>query len=100
MIEKNIWLWDNNVFYKEFWENFDDVVLILHWWWWSSDSWLKVWEVLETHDYRVIIPDLPWFWKTKLKKWFTIDDYSNLINDFVEKLSLKNIILWGHSNWW
>ncbi len=75
-------------------------IIILHWWWGSSQSWLAVWEILLQSWFNVIIPDLPWFWKTKLNKVFDLDEYAIVIEEFIKKLKLKNIILWWHSNWW
>ncbi len=51
-----------------------------------------------TKGYRLIIPDLPGSGKSnKLDKDNTLDDYANWMNDFLEKLSLNNITLVGHS---
>ena len=88
--------------YKDFWEkksNFWDI-LILHWWWGKSDSWVEVAELLSKKWFRVIVPDLPGFGKTKMSKIYNLSDYSQVIEEFVKKLKLENIILWGHSNWW
>lgn len=74
--------------------------LILHWWWWKSDSWIKVWNILEKFWYNSIIPDLPWFWKTKLTRIFTLEDYASTLEQFYKKLDLKDFILLWHSNWW
>jgi pimeloyl-ACP methyl ester carboxylesterase len=92
----------NNICYKEFTPNgkVKNTILILHWWWWSSDSWIKVWELLAKNWYAIIVPDLPWFWKTKLEKVLNLDDYSDIVLWFVRNLWIKNFILWWHSNWW
>jgi pimeloyl-ACP methyl ester carboxylesterase len=98
MIEKVIninWL---NINYKEFWENSLEVFLILHGWWWNSDSWIKVWELIEKEWFKVIIPDLPWFWKTILEKVFILDNYAEIIESFVKKLWLNEVFLLWHSN--
>lgn len=102
MVETFAKLWKLKVNYKEFWDkkaNFWDV-LILHWWWWKSDSWLKFSNKLSKKWFRIIVPDLPWFWKTKITKTYNLSDYAQVIEEFVKKLKLENIILWGHSNWW
>lgn len=75
-------------------------IVILHGWWWSSQSWLEIWELLFQSWYNVIIPDLPWFWKTKLEKVFDLEEYAIVIEKFIKELWLKNIILWWHSNGW
>lgn len=76
-------------------------LLILHWWGWSSDSWLEVWEMLSKNWFNVYIPDLPWFWETKLNKIYTLDDYAFFVEELIKKLNIKDelIIMW-HSNWW
>jgi len=75
-------------------------LIILHWWWGSSESWNDFWEKLFDFWYNIIIPDLPWFWKTEIDKIYKLDDYAEIIEDLVKKLKLDNIILWWHSNWW
>ena len=77
-----------------------DTIVILHWWGWSSQSWLTVWELLFQSWFNVIIPDLPWFWKTKLEKVFDLNEYASVVEEFIKELWLVNIILWWHSNWW
>ncbi len=77
-----------------------ETIVILHGWWWSSQSWLIAWELLFQNWFNVIIPDLPGFWKTKLNKVFDLDEYAIVIEEFIKKLWLNNIILWWHSNWW
>ena len=98
MQEKKIW----NTNYKDFVPegNIKDTILILHWWWWSSESWLQIWEILENNWFRVIVPDLPWFWETPLTSVFTLDLYKDFVVEFAKSLWLNDFILWGHSNWW
>ena len=81
-------------------EDNENTIVILHWWGWSSQSWLSMWELLFQSWFNVIIPDLPWFWKTKLKKVFDLEEYAIVVENFIKELWLKNIILWWHSNWW
>lgn len=91
----------NNIFYEKFeCKNPKNTIIILHWWWWSSQSWLGIAKKLQENNYNVIIPDLAWFWKTKLEKIYNLDDYAEDIENFVNSLELKNFILWWHSNWW
>lgn len=78
----------------------ENTIVILHWWWWSSQSWLQVWELLFQSGFNVIIPDLPWFWKTAINHVFELDDYASVVEEFILELWLKNIILWWHSNGW
>ena len=81
-------------------ENNQFTFLILHGWGGSSDSWIEVWEKLFENWFNVIIPDLPWFWKTEIISSLTLDDYAKIIENFAEKLKLKDIILAWHSNGW
>ena len=93
---------ENLEIHYEDWINNENTntIIILHWWWWSSQSWLSVWEILFSRWYNVIIPDLPWFWKTKLNKVHDLDEYATIVEEFIKDLGLDNIILWWHSNWW
>ncbi len=73
-------------------------LLILHGWGGSSDSWLKVQKLVALAKYRVIVPDLPGFGKTRtpLRPW-SVTDYSNFVLKLTEKLELQNFYLLGHS---
>lgn len=87
--------------YKDFIsDNNKYTFLILHGWGWSSKSWLEVWELLFKSWFNVIIPDLPWFWETKINKIFDLNDYAKTIEKFIETHKIKNIILMWHSNGW
>lgn len=59
-----------------------------------------VWKLLFEAWFDLIIPDLPGFWKTKINKVYELEDYANIIEQFIKELDLKNIILWWHSNGW
>jgi len=87
--------------YKEFINNNNsETIVILHGWGWSSNSWITIWELLSQNGFDVIIPDLPWFWETKLNYVFTIDEYAKVISEFLKEKKIDNFILWWHSNWW
>jgi pimeloyl-ACP methyl ester carboxylesterase len=102
MLEKEIKIWNFLINYKEFFNNKDSQnILILHGWQGSSDSWVEVGKKLKNANYNVIIPDIPCASKnTDCKKIFSLEEYAILIEKFLEKLKLNNIILWWHSNWW
>ncbi len=100
MQEKQIKIWTYNINYKEYWPEHDQAIVILHGWWWESDSWMQLGELLSNNNFKVIIPDLPWFWKTEIKSVFTLDDYALLIENFIKELKIDELILWWHSNWW
>lgn len=73
-------------------------VLILHGWGGSSDSWLKVQEILADNGYNVICPDFPGFGKTKTpSSIWGIDDYVKLVFDFTNSQNLDKFFLIGHS---
>lgn len=74
------------------------VILILHGWGSSSDSWIRVQEILVSKGYKVIIPDFPGFGKSKtpLNAW-GVDDYVNWLNSFLLSQKLEKFFLIGHS---
>lgn len=98
MLEKKVEISWLDVNFKEFW-TWEKHFLILHWWWWSSDSWIRISEML-SWNYKVFVPDLPWFWKTLLNRAYQVDDYSDFVADFIQKIWIKNYVLLWHSNWW
>ncbi|MCD6528470.1 alpha/beta hydrolase [bacterium] len=74
------------------------VILILHGWGGSSDSWVRVQEILAQQGYKVISPDLPGFGKSEapFEPWGVID-YANWLNKFVNFLNIKNFFILAHS---
>jgi pimeloyl-ACP methyl ester carboxylesterase len=105
MQENKLIIWKLNINYKVFWElkKGNNNIVILHGWWGSSDSWIRVWELLNSIGYNIIVPDLPGFWKTKLNNALTLDDYAIIVENFINELSViwkEWIILWWHSNGW
>ena len=95
----------------EFFENENknsDIILILHGWQGASSSWTETWKMLSQNWYHVIIPDIPCASKlTKCNDVYSLDDYAEIIEKFIEdlkdkysELNFDNLILWGHSNWW
>ncbi|TFG35645.1 MAG: alpha/beta hydrolase [Parcubacteria group bacterium] len=73
-------------------------VLILHGWGGSSDSWIEVEEFLVKKNYLVVAPDLPGFGKSSPppEPW-GIQDYSDFVFSFTEKLKMDSFFLLGHS---
>ena len=76
-------------------------ILILHGWGGSSDSWMKVQEIVSKEGYQVIVPDFPGFGKSKTPPipW-GIKDYTDFVNEFIEKTcgeSVEPFFLLGHS---
>ncbi|WP_425529191.1 alpha/beta fold hydrolase [Leptospira stimsonii] len=51
-------------------------------------------------DYRILIPDIPGFGKSKLpdlKYLYQVDVFGDLIYEAIRKMSLENLVLGGHS---
>ncbi|MBM9579264.1 alpha/beta hydrolase [Leptospira sp. 201903070] len=51
-------------------------------------------------DYRILIPDIPGFGKSKLpdlKYLYQVDVFGDLIYEAIRKMDLKNLVLGGHS---
>lgn len=99
MQEKTLLLGKEKINYKIY-ESTKNVVdiLIIHWWWGKSDSWTDVADILFEKWYNVIVPDLPWFWKTEITKVYTLNDYAQTLEEFCKKLKLEQCVVWGHSN--
>jgi len=96
MQEKIIFINDLKVNYKI--SGLGPMILILHGWGGSSDSWLKVQEILAKNGFQVIVPDFPGFGKseTPLIPW-GIKEYTDFVLDFVNCLNIDNFFLLGHS---
>jgi len=73
-------------------------VLLLHGWGGSIQTMMPIYNVLKDKC-RVIAIDLPGFGESDIPKaaWNSYD-YAQFIKKFIEKLGLKNIILFGHSH--
>ncbi len=72
-------------------------LLFLHGWCINKDYWRNQLDYF-SKDYKVIAIDLPGFGKSSAKRddW-TIEQYANDIESFINELSLENIIVIGHS---
>lgn len=72
-------------------------ILILHGWGGSSDSWIKIINILEK-EFLVVCPDFPGFGKSQppLFSW-NLDDFVSWLKKFIENINLKNFFLLGHS---
>lgn len=72
-------------------------LLILHGWGGSSDSWVKVIEILKK-NFFVICPDLPGFGKSQTPKTaWDLKDFAIWLKNFVDFLKIENFFLLGHS---
>jgi len=96
MIEKEIYINDLKTNYKVAGEG--QPVLILHGWGGSSDSWVKVIEILTQNNFKVFCPDLPGFGKSNPPKFsWGVIDYVNWIKSFIDSLNLTDFYLISHS---
>lgn len=98
MDEKFIEILGLNTRYLETSASDSTPVLILHGWGSSLASWREVAEVFERAGKKVMIPDLPGFGETKEPPMpWSVSDYINFLENFLEKLRISKFILAGHS---
>jgi len=100
-MEKTIKVGELNIHYQAFGETLlpaNRRVLILHGWGSKSDRWQTTAKLLAGREYEVIILDLPGFGQSDCpQKVWDLNDYSNFVNEFTEKLALDEFYLLGHS---
>ena len=74
-----------------------DVVLLLHGWGANLKSFANLINLLKS-KYRVLAIDYPGFGESdKLKTSFCVDDYCDIVVEFLKKLTVEKLILVGHS---
>lgn len=74
------------------------VVLFLHGWGSNSTLWFQSTERLQNEGFDLYYLDLPGFGKSQNpKEAFSMQDYSYVVLEFMEKLDLRNVHLVGHS---
>ena len=96
METRNIYINDLKIHYKIAGKG--QPILILHGWGSSSNSWVRVQEILAQNNFQVIVPDLPGFGKSDLPKTpWNIDAYVNFVKTFCDKMRLNSFNLIGHS---
>ncbi|MBQ8901521.1 MAG: alpha/beta hydrolase [Bacilli bacterium] len=82
----------------EFTDNKSDITLILLHGWGQNIEMMKPIGDKYKDNFNILILDLPGFGKSEEPPFsWTIDDYVELVHDFVKKLKLKRIVLIGHS---
>lgn len=97
-MEKTIKIDGLNINYKIIGEPRRGGVLILHGWGSKSDRWQTTAKLLSGRGFEVIIPDLPGFGQSDSpQRIWNLNDYSNFVNEFTEKLALDEFYLLGHS---
>lgn len=73
-------------------------LIFLHGWGVDSQTWLTLLNQLKNKLYALYFIDLPGFGQSQTpQKDFYLDDYVNVVENFVKKLDRKNIVLIGHS---
>ena len=73
-------------------------LLILHGWGSRSENWIKVAKPISEKGIKVIIPDLPGFGQSdRPKEAWSLDDYSDFVQEFAKSLGLERFSLLGHS---
>ena len=86
---------DYNINYID--EGSGDAVLLLHGWGSNIKSFAALISLLKT-KYRVLAIDYPGFGESdKLKTSFCVDDYCDIVVEFLKKLNIEKVILVGHS---
>jgi len=71
--------------------------LILHGWGRGLVSWIEIQDELSKY-FKVITLDLPGFGKSDMPPvGWAVQDYSQFISDFIEKIGIDNFCLLGHS---
>ena len=86
---------DYNINYID--EGSGDAVLLLHGWGSNIKSFAALISLLKT-KYRVLAIDYPGFGESdKLKTSFCVDDYCDIVVEFLKKLNVEKVILVGHS---
>ncbi|QYA24405.1 alpha/beta hydrolase [Gramella sp. MT6] len=75
----------------------EETLLFIHGLSSNLDSWKKNIAGLSS-DYRCIAIDLPGYGKSSRSKTdYSLSEYADILNEMVEKMDLKNVVLAGHS---
>lgn len=83
-------------YYSKLNQNSKYNLVFLHGWRSKALVWNKIIESLEYSSYAI---DLPGFGESQLPdKASTLQDFTNVVNEFITKLGLSNVVLVGHSN--
>ena len=78
-------------------EGVGDTVLLLHGWGANLNCFTNLISLLKT-KYRVLALDYPGFGKSSdLKRSFSVDDYADIVVEFIKSFDINRITLIGHS---
>jgi len=72
-------------------------LVILHGWAGERKRWQKFKKQMEKRGWRVFLPALPGFGQEKIVQPWTLADYCQWLENFLQKKGLKKIFLLGHS---
>ncbi|MBU0976520.1 alpha/beta hydrolase, partial [Patescibacteria group bacterium] len=73
-------------------------ILLLHGWGGSLESMKALGSRLKDQGFKVILVDLPGFGKSdKPREAFWLEDYAQIIEEFLKQLEIENPVLFGHS---
>ncbi len=87
---------DLNIYYEEY-KGGKKEIIFLHGWGNSSNTFINQVNFLK-NQYHIYLIDLPGFGKSNEQlKIYSLDDYVNLIKDFIKEKEINNPILIGHS---
>lgn len=71
-------------------------LIFLHGWGVNSRYWFKIIENLK--QFNIYLIDLPGFGESQVPPTsYNVDDYKNIVKEFINKISLKKIVIIGHS---
>lgn len=86
---------DKYVYFQK--EGYGDSIILLHGWGTDSTTFNDIINILK-QKYLVYAIDLPGFGKSaEPDKYYTLDDYVNLLREFIKDKNIKNPIILGHS---
>ena len=75
-----------------------DTILLLHGWGGSLESLRVLGLKLKDVGYNVMLIDLPGFGQSdKQQKSFSLDDYADIVEEFLAKQGIRKLYVFGHS---
>lgn len=72
-------------------------ILILHGWNLDSSKYSNLTEQLRKYGFKVFVPDLPGFGKTKIERTYNLSDYEDFVISYLKAKKLPKVNLIGHS---
>ncbi len=88
---------DVDINYVQYGNTKGEDILLLHGWGQNIDMMKPIGDAF-VKDFHITILDLPGFGKSSEPKYaFTLDDYADVLREFIKKLNIKKPIVMGHS---